>query len=248
LEKNFLIGVVDRNSISRKGIRYILERRPFEVSQCWADVEAAGESIQAHSPLAAILINSGGQPLPDVASLTKLRAASPTTRLILIGETACPERINQAFEADFDGFILDSIDVEAFPKAIEMIILGERHFPGVAATVQQDEPARMQSAVNLLGKLSAAELRVAALLAQAHSNKVVARELGISESTVKVHVKSILRKTGARNRTDVALLSQSIAVKTARTNGLRGPISQLPRSSVSMIAVAGAKRAQGPSL
>jgi DNA-binding CsgD family transcriptional regulator len=62
-------------------------------------------------------------------------------------------------------------------------------------------------------ELSPSQMQVLALLANAYPNKLIARELGISESTVKVHVKAILRKTGARNRTDVALRARGLAAE-----------------------------------
>ncbi len=57
--------------------------------------------------------------------------------------------------------------------------------------------------------LSEREVQVVNLLCNGSPNKIIARELGISEATVKVHVKAILRKTRARNRTEAALLFSS---------------------------------------
>lgn len=59
-----------------------------------------------------------------------------------------------------------------------------------------------------LANLSDAELRVCGLLAHGHSNKVIARRLGLSEGTIKIHVSAIMRKTGCGNRVQVALACQ----------------------------------------
>ena len=63
------------------------------------------------------------------------------------------------------------------------------------------------------------QLTVLAQLKQGKSNKVIARELGMSESTVKVHIRTIMRKTGAVNRTQAAFLAMGAAVSVGEPNG-----------------------------
>jgi len=62
-----------------------------------------------------------------------------------------------------------------------------------------------------VSELTPRELAVLALLGRGQSNKRIARELDLSEATVKVHVRHIMRKVGATNRTQVALLAETFA-------------------------------------
>ncbi len=70
--------------------------------------------------------------------------------------------------------------------------------------------------------LTERQLTILAQLKQGKPNKVIARELGMSESTVKVHIRTIMRKTGAVNRTQAAFLAMDAAVSVGEPNG---PIS-----------------------
>lgn len=216
MRKIYEIAVIDPSSVSREGMKRVLSRSCCQVVESWRNIEEAIETASAGRDPAAILINCMGQTLPVPELFTRLREKRSAARLIAYGESAEKERVKAAIKAGFDGFLLDSIRVEAFPKAIELIVLGERLFP-VFTPEDRIELNRggpvAEGAVTSLQSLSVAELRVLALLAKACSNKVIALEFGLSESTVKVHVKSILRKTGARNRTDAALLSRDVGAK-----------------------------------
>ncbi|MGK9168548.1 LuxR C-terminal-related transcriptional regulator [Inquilinus limosus] len=79
-----------------------------------------------------------------------------------------------------------------------------------ARTAPADDPA---FAISVLGALTPRELAVLDWLRQGKSNKQIARELNMSEATVKVHVRHIMRKMGLANRTQVALLAASLTRK-----------------------------------
>jgi two-component system nitrate/nitrite response regulator NarL len=110
-----------------------------------------------------------------------------------------------------DGFVLRTIDAQALPKALELVLLGARVILGMVREMTVGGPALSVSGPLHLPHLSPRELDVLRSLSGGSSNKVIARDMGLSESTVKVHVKGILRKLNARNRTEAAVW--------ARTNG-----------------------------
>lgn len=210
------ISIVDANSLSSEGVKCALNGQEFHIVDRWKSVNEAIEGAPPAVSLDAILINRAKDAMPREHTMTKLRQVYPGTRLALIGESDDPERIRSAIKAEFDGFIRESIDIMAFPKAIQLLILGERVFPPLPLDipVSPSPIGPLKPPTSLLEKLSASEFRVLALISNALANKVIARDLGISESTVKVHVKAILRKTGSRNRTDAALLAQGIGARS----------------------------------
>ncbi len=216
MRKIYQISIVDTNSLSSEGVKHSLNGRGFHIVDWWKSVSEAIDCAPPAFYLDLILINQAKNALPHEHIMIELRQAYPGTRIALIGESPDPERIRDAIKAEFDGFILETIHITAFPKAIELLILGERVFPPLPleTPVKTSSVTPLKPTTAALEALSASEMRVLALLSTALANKVIARDLGISESTVKVHVKSILRKTGSRNRTDAALLAQGIGAKS----------------------------------
>lgn len=201
-----LVSTIGVSALYCEGLRHILDKRTFQVGENLEAIASAIQSGPAGQNPSALLINVARRLLPSSSVIAQLRERFPEARFVLIEEICNSERIQQAVEIDLDGYLLETIHPLAFSKALELILVGERVFP-----VPHLKPAfRSEPEVVTLPfeELSESQMRVVALLAHAYPNKVIARELGISESTVKVHVKAILRKTGARNRTDVALLAR----------------------------------------
>ncbi|SNT28654.1 LuxR C-terminal-related transcriptional regulator [Tropicimonas sediminicola] len=218
------IAVVDSCSISCEGLKSVLDRHRFQIAQVWRSLEDVLRSEPSTDSPAAILINAAATDLPSAETLEKLRAKHPEARLVLISERRDVARIQKAMLANFDGFLLESFQPKAFSKAIELILLGERVFPVIELGARPEEGERRSSPFK---DLSERQMRVVSLLAKAYSNKEIARELEICESTVKVHVKAILRKTGSRNRTDAALLVRRMGVQ----NDHLGKSTEVPRKT-----------------
>lgn len=192
----------------------MLDRRRFKITNVWPNIEDAVRSGPIENSPAAILINAAGANLPSEEILSDLREAHPKACLVLISEKCELARVQKAMHANFEGFLLESFRPQAFSKAIELIVLGERVFPVLEVEGRiEPEEVGFDRQGSPFEQLSDRQMRVVSLLAKAYSNKEIARELEISESTVKVHVKAILRKTGARNRTDVALLARGMGIQ-----------------------------------
>jgi DNA-binding CsgD family transcriptional regulator len=106
--------------------------------------------------------------------------------------------------APLSGLLTYDLSVAAFVQSLQLIDAGERVFPCSLALGRrpQGPPPKPQSdAVHL----SPREKEILSHLLAGHSNKLIARDLGIAEATVKVHLKSVLRKIGVKNRTQAAI-------------------------------------------
>ena len=126
----------------------------------------------------------------------------------------------QAFQAGLDGLCLTAMNREALIKALELVMLGETFIASALALSLWDEASRQRqarpdgavvvdpAAAAIAGKLSGRETQILSHLTLGASNKHIARELGVAEATVKVHVKAILRKVKAANRTQAAMWAQ----------------------------------------
>ena len=135
----------------------------------------------------------------------------PEAKVILLADLAvCQDLIGLMNR--IDGLLLKNQGAESLLKTVDLILLGQRLFPAAAlgATRTGAEDVLSPERCSTLRRLSERECQVLDQLAEGSSNKVIARRLGITEATVKVHVKAILRKINAKNRTQAALRAPSM--------------------------------------
>jgi DNA-binding NarL/FixJ family response regulator len=103
-------------------------------------------------------------------------------------------------------------------EAVRFVLAGGTYVP-IDYLLMRDWPGTLPSeALPSSGAVTARELAVIRAIQKGKSNKVIAYELNMCESTVKVHVRNIMKKLSAKNRTDVAIKSQSVLSTFPRTN------------------------------
>lgn len=165
-------------------------------------------------------------------NIQSLRTRFPALRIIVVGASCAP--IDQLSQLGANGFVADVSSKEVLLKAIDLasndyffLVLSPRQAPGPAPTESSDslplnqgaDPPRTRTEREL-SLFSTREQQVMRELADGHSNKQIARTLNITESTVKVHLKALLRKVAARNRTQAAIWA--VANGYSHSDGLDG--------------------------
>lgn len=143
--------------------------------------------------------------LPDnrsVLGLPGLIADYPTLRLLVITGSANPDVERQAAAAGAHGFLSKATPITAMVEAMRAVLDGGTwfSFPAEEAVVAPD------SDFARLATLTAAQTRVLHAMEGGRLNKQIAHDLGLSEITVKAHVKAILKKLGVPNRTQAILM------------------------------------------
>jgi two-component system nitrate/nitrite response regulator NarL len=127
--------------------------------------------------------------------------------------------VRQGHDAGVDGFCLTASSRDVLIKSLELVMLGETILPaslvclmlhGMRSSAAPQLPVnRAMTEPNVSGSransLSAREAEILSCIMGGAPNKVIARKLDVAEATVKVHVKAILRKVGAANRTQAAM-------------------------------------------
>lgn len=198
-----------------EGLRRIINRSRIRIVHHCKSIQDLLEEGLPDEDIRAILIDAGDSLDTTEAEIAVLRRTFRGAKIILMSDTAdCPKVLRACHSAD--GIVLRSSDGPVLVKTLELILLGERIFPlaawqRVGATQPEPPCADWDDGAPLaLENLSDREIEVLKLLYNASPNKVIARELGIAEATVKVHVKAILRKTNTKNRTEAALLMSSL--------------------------------------
>jgi two-component system nitrate/nitrite response regulator NarL len=205
--------LVCQNSLVRGGISHILAGTRFVISE-----EILGDASEQPT-LCLIHIDQVTDELTKTVERLKLQW--PSARAVLLTDQLESAAIVSAFQAGLDGLCSTAMSGEALIKALELITLGET-FISAAAGIALFERRRAAPQAHGAGSgapvsnndfasvstLSGREAQILHLLTKGASNKLIARDLGVAEATVKVHLKAILRKVNAANRTQAAMWAQ----------------------------------------
>ena len=151
----------------------------------------------------------------------KLREAFGNTPIIVLSDAKAalqPSSIRNALNSGAQGFIPTSItEISAAVAAIRFVKDGGTFAPLDLLLTHRQRPASVAAGAPARKHLTPRQMAVLSHLRQGKANKVIAYELGMTESTVKVHIRNIMRKMGATNRTQAVYKSQQLsgAIDTA---------------------------------
>ena len=193
------ILVVDDHPLMRSGIAgEINAQRDMVVIAEAKDGEEAITLFRAHRP-DVTLMDIKLPRMSGIESLTAIRAEFRQARIIVLTSAAGDVQAMRAFKAGAVGFLLKDTLRSGLVNTIRLIHSGGRRVPEEIA-VQMAEHAADDA-------LSAREIEILRNVARGRSNKIIGDELGISEYTVKNHLKSILSKLNADDRTHAVTIA-----------------------------------------
>jgi DNA-binding NarL/FixJ family response regulator len=202
-----MIGVliVDDHAVVREGLRTFLELQDgMEVVGEAADGEEAIEVAERLRP-DVVLMDLVMPKLDGVGAMRQLRERLPRTRVIVLTSFADDERLLPAVQAGAAGYLLKNVQPRELARAVRAAHAGEALLdPVVAARLVE---AIAEPAGQAHGDLTPREREVLTLICRGRPNKLIARELGISEKTVKAHVGHVLAKLGVTDRTQAAMVA-----------------------------------------
>jgi two-component system nitrate/nitrite response regulator NarL len=200
--------LIDSSRLFREGLRRILRDDQFQV------IGAGNDSEQELSGGFELMICS----LTDERALSRLeqiRRSTPTVKCVAFTDGASPALIRAALQIGVDAFLSKDISAEVLQSALELVMVGQQLFPTplVQSLLESAPAAPFPDRPDLARSgspdppitFSDREGQVLHCLIGGHSNKAIARQLNITEATVKVHIKGLLRKLRAANRTQAAI-------------------------------------------
>jgi two-component system nitrate/nitrite response regulator NarL len=147
----------------------------------------------------------------DVISTgAEIRAWGPTAGIVFVAPKLDLDVMMASFGAGAGGYLLETVSGDALRDSLNLVIAGEKVFSSELASLLPMLASKFDSSgpcnlAPLESDLSRREIEILQCLTSGQSNKVIAKNLEIAEATVKVHVKRILRKAHALNRTQAAL-------------------------------------------
>src|SRR5689334_364090 len=192
--------LIEPNRLFRQGLKHLLSGTRFEVDAEFNAVELACSAAET-AGMPDLVIS--GQPVRDEAGLRALREAFPTARIVVLADELSIDVLRAAMGGGADGFLSKSVSPEALIQSLQLVMLGEKVFPTNLAAMLLDMTAA--GPLNSVRGLSPREQEILQALVTGASNKVIAYKLGITEATVKVHLKTLLRKLDVNNRTQAAI-------------------------------------------
>lgn len=210
MQNSVQVSLLIGNELEREGLRRILASEQFEVDPPGA-ARAGNPSVETFAqPEATHLIVLEVSPEQDLEVRCRdLEHAHPGAKLVLLAEGFDVEEVELAFGCGIDGYIVKDIACEPLARSLRLVSMGEKVLPSRLAGCLAERPSTSrtepwQAAAERLG-LSQQEKKILGHLVTGSPNKSMARQMGITEATAKVHVKAVLRKLGVQNRTQAAV-------------------------------------------
>jgi len=194
---NTKVLLIDAHELSREGLKLLLHSDAYDIIGATRSLDEASAVIAEGLRPDLILFVLG--PLGEseiAATLQQICAGFSASKFVIIAAQGSPSLSARCIEAGVNGCLLGDMSTDALTQSLRLIMLGQDIFPAPAGVLPIEGTSR---------SLSGREGQILCKLLLGHSNKMIARELAISEATVKVHLKVLLRKLKARNRTQAAI-------------------------------------------
>jgi len=198
--------IADDHAVVREGLRAFLElQEGIEVVGEAADGQEAVEAAASLRP-DVIVLDLVMPRLDGVAALRILRERVPAARAIVLTSFLDDDKLLPALRAGAAGYLLKNARPEELTRAVRAAHAGETLIdPVVAARLVETLSA--DGGEEPLDRLTPREREVLILVGRGFPNKLIARELGLAEKTVKTHVSHVLAKLGVTDRTQAAVLA-----------------------------------------
>ena len=200
------ILVVDDHPLMRKGILQLIAME--------SSLRLVGEAGDGERGLALalrerpdlILLDLNMRGLSGLDMLKALKATDLDSRVIVLTFSDSEEDVAAALRSGADGYLIKDMEPEEVLHSLKIaaegrIVLGERVAKILADALRHESQSKPTDSVQFTGR----EREILALIAVGYSNKLIARQLKITEGTVKVHVKHLLRKLNLNSRVEAAV-------------------------------------------
>ena len=199
---SWTVALADDHPLVLRGLAQLIATRPqFEIVATATDGNAAIDDIRRHAPDVAVVdVN-----MPKLSGLDVLRAAVTerlATRIVFLTASLTDERMLQAVNLGIYGIVLKDSAPESLLDCLDQVVAGGRWLAAdLVQSALMRETARRRTGRGPIEALTTREAEVMRLVTAGLSNKQVARQLALSEGTVKIHLHNVYRKLNLGSRT-----------------------------------------------
>ncbi len=205
--------LIDDHALVRKGIAELLRSRGVEVvAAVGSGEEGVCRALELTPDIVLLDVKMPG--MNGIETLNNLRARGVSTPVLMLTMSSEDADLSAALRAGAQGYLLKDMEPEELVPALEAALQGDnvvaKELLGTLARIVRgeagaDEKATRRSAPFV--ELTPRELEILEHVAKGLSNKVIASALNITDGTVKLHVKAILRKLGVHSRVEAAVIA-----------------------------------------
>jgi two-component system nitrate/nitrite response regulator NarL len=206
--------VVDDHPLFRRGVKQLLslDTRLEVVGEASSGEE--GVSLAASLDPDLVLLDLNMKGMDGVQTLKQMRAAGCSARIVVLTVSDSADDVVAAIRAGADGYLLKDMEPEDLLSSVREALFGRMAISeSLGSVLARALRSEAQSLTHDAGHLTDRERDILACVATGMSNKLIARELDITEGTVKVHVKNLLKKLNFRSRVEAAVWAVEHGIK-----------------------------------
>lgn len=208
--------LVDDHPMVRDGLTHLLRGLDPDLQVDEAGNCAQATALAGSSDYDLILLDLKMPGLDGLGALAAVREAFPASPVVVLSGEQDPRIVRQAIEEGAMGFIPKSSTSSLMLQALRLVLSRGVYLPPnvLDASIGPD-PAQVQQVASddSIEGLSDRQMEVLRRVVQGKPNKVIARELAISEGTVKAHLSAVLRALKARNRTEIVYAAAKLGLR-----------------------------------
>lgn len=194
--------IADDHDLVRDAITTLIERDNPE-SQVYGACEFEGARVllEQHPDVDIVLLDVIMPGMNNMASVRELCDSHPNLPVVLMSGYISHGDVERGFEMGARGFIPKTMNGKALVSVLQLVMSGARYVPDLVLE-EESEPKVVSTNP---AALSVREADVLNQLVKGLSNKIIARNLSIEETTVKLHLRSLFKKLGVKNRTEAVI-------------------------------------------
>ena len=213
------ILLIDDHPLLRGGMRYLLRSLDADLEMDEANNAAQALELVAARSYDLVLLDLKMPGLNGMAALAALRAAVPETPLAVLSAEDDPGVVRAAIEGGAMGFIPKSSTPEVLVQALRLVLAQGVYLPPAVLEAARSASSPATSSVeagaagNVLSGLTPRQMEVLRCVIKGKPNKAIARELQVSEGTVKAHLSAVFQALGAHNRTEAVYAAAKLGLR-----------------------------------
>lgn len=209
--KAISVVIIERRSFVRGCIQSILSEATGLEGVGVAGIEEYAARAEKLRAAIIVLCALGLSTREAGAQLARLQEAGAGVPVVVMSDADDPELVMTVMDKGANGFMPADISLEVAAHALRLVAAGGQYFPAESLlSAHRLMAERQSSAPGARGMFTRRQVAVIDALRKGKANKIIAYELNMCESTVKVHVRNIMKKLNAKNRTEVAYLASGL--------------------------------------
>lgn len=204
------VVLIDDHTLFRVGLEGLLESRGIEIAASVDSGEDCVRLVQEKNP-DVVLLDMRMPDINGIGVLRLLREHKQSMPIVMLTTSTDESDLVESLRAGAQGYLLKDMEPDALVIALRDIVAGKTvvapDLAPILAKAVQGKDDELPVKVSPFDDLTPRETEILGLLAEGQSNKAIARNLGISDGTVKLHVKAILRKLNVHSRVEAAVMA-----------------------------------------